>query len=164
MYLVESKTGVRTLVKNYPTDLSDVLFVAPFIDGCDSLEHFWAQSIVNELDRIKKETLDDYVDKAMEMLSFCMTGQKAFWEEYQYEDPERPLNYYDYDGTTDSEIVGEFLGWGHVDSKAKSALFNYGVDCIADVYKDSLEDLEDELKRHPNLLKLCKERMKFLDI
>ena len=164
MYLVESKTGVRTLVEHYPTDLSDVLFVAPFIDGCDSLEHFWAQSIVKELDRIKKETQNEYVDKAMELLSFCMTGQSEFWEEYQYEDPERPLDYYDHDGTTDEDIVAEFLGWGHVHWQAKAALFSYGVDCIAEVYKDSLEDLEDELKRHPNLLKLFKESMKVLDI
>lgn len=164
MYLVESKTGVRTLVKNYPTDLSDVLFVAPFIDGCDSLEHFWAQSIVKELDRIKKETPNEYVDEAMALLSFCLTSQNAFWEAYQYEDPESPLVEYSYDGTTDEEIVDVFLAWGHVHRQAKTALFNYGVDCIAEVYKNSLEVLEDELKRHPNLLKLCKERMKFLDI
>lgn len=162
MFLVEMKTGVRTLVEHYPTDLSDVLFVAPFIDGCDSLEHFWAQSIVKELDRIKKETPNEYVDKAMVMLSLCMADQQSFWEAYQYEDPDDPFGIGNYCKTPE-EVMDYFLGVGHVRESVKPALFNYGVDCIADLYKDS-ESLDFYLEMAPELAKLCKERLKFLDI
>ena len=163
MYLVESKTGVRTLVEHYPTDLSDVLFVAPFIDGCDSLEHFWAQSIVKELDRIKKENPKEYVDEAMALLSFCMTGQSEFWEEYQYEDPEDPFGLTDF-CRTQEEMMDCFLGCGHVALVTKRALFNFGVDCIAELYKHCPEYLDEDLKTAPELAKLCKERIKFLEI
>mgnify|MGYP000063858308 FL=1 len=156
MFLVETKTGVRTLVENYPTDFTDILFIAPFPDGCDSLEHFWAQSIVKELDWLKSRFPLTYASDAMSLLSTCMVNVRAFWEEYQYEDYD--LDWYAY-GKKDWQVVGSFLAKGHVCIDAFSALFNFGVDGIADTYKNCPQLLEEELKASPKLLKLCLKRM-----
>lgn len=157
MFLIEYKSGARTLVPSYPSDLSGVLFVAPFLE-CDSLEHFWAQSVIEELDAIKTQNRTDYVDRAMELLTTCAVNAKVFWEEYQYEDPERELNESVFPDTTDRDIVADFLVWGHVDRLAANALFNFGVDAIAEAYLKRREDLEYELTDFPELLSLCKER------
>lgn len=83
MVLIEYKSGTKTLVPSYPSDLSGVLFVVPFLE-CDSLEHFWAQSVIEELNAIKTQNRTDYVDRAMELLTTCAVNAKVFCEKYQY--------------------------------------------------------------------------------